>query len=68
MSLYKVIQLIGTSQVSWEDAAKNAVERASETLEDLRIGEVEQMDLRIEDGKIVYRTKLNLSFRYRGEQ
>ncbi len=64
MSLYKVIQLVGISEVSWEDAAKNAIERAGETLNDLRIGEVSRMDVKVEDGKLVYRTRIDLSFRY----
>ncbi len=64
-SVYKVIELIGTSEVSWEDAAKHAVERAAQTLEDLRIAEVVEQDLKIEEGKVVaYRTKVRLSFRY----
>jgi hypothetical protein len=67
-SIYKVIELIGTSEVSWEDAARSAVERAGQTLDDLRIAEVTQMDLKIEDGKVVaYRTKINLSFKFRGD-
>lgn len=67
-SVYKVIEIIGTSKVSWEDAAKNAIERASKTLEDLRIAEVKEQDVRIEKGKIVeYRVKINLSFKFRGE-
>jgi flavin-binding protein dodecin len=67
-SIYKVIELIGTSEVSWEDAARSAVERAGKTLDDLRIAEVTQMDLKIEDGKVVaYRTKINLSFKFRGD-
>jgi flavin-binding protein dodecin len=65
-SIYKVIELIGTSEKSWEDAAKHAVERAAQTLEDLRIAEVSAMDMKIEDGKVVaYRTKVKLSFRFR---
>ena len=65
-SIYKVIELIGTSETSWEEAAKNAVERAAETLEDLRIAEVSAMDMKIEDGKVVaYRTKVKLSFRFK---
>jgi flavin-binding protein dodecin len=65
-SIYKVIELIGTSEVSWEDAAKKAVERASKTLEDLRIAEVTAMDMKIENGKVTaYRTKVNLSFRFK---
>jgi flavin-binding protein dodecin len=64
MSLYKVIQLVGTSEVSWEHAAKNAIEIAGESLHDLRVGEVSRMDLKVEDGKIIYRTRIDLSFRY----
>jgi len=65
-SIYKVIELIGTSEISWEDAAKRAVERAAQTLEDLRIAEVSAMDMKIEDGKVTaYRTKVKLSFRFR---
>ena len=66
MSIYKVIEVIGTSDVSWEDAAKKAVERASQTLEDLRIAEVVTQDVKIENGTVVaYRTKLSLSFKFR---
>ena len=68
MSVYKVIEIIGTSETSWEDAAKNAVERASNTLEDLRIAEVTAQDLKIEKGKVVeFRTKVSLSFKFREE-
>jgi len=66
MSVYKVIEVIGTSEVSWEDAAKKAVERASTSLEDLRIAEVISQDVKIEGGKVVaFRTKLALSFKFR---
>ena len=66
MSIYKVIELIGSSETSWEDAAKNAVERAAQSLEDLRIAEVLEQDLKIEDGKVVaYRTKIRVSFRFK---
>ncbi|HHJ52415.1 MAG TPA: dodecin domain-containing protein [Caldithrix abyssi] len=66
MSVYKVIEIIGTSEVSWEDAAKKAVEKASQSLEDLRIAEVVSQDVKIEDGKVVaFRTKLSLSFKFR---
>ena len=66
MSVYKVIELIGTSEVSWEDAAKTAIERAAKTLEELRIAEVIEQDCKIEDGTITqYRTKVRLSFRFR---
>ena len=62
---YKIIELVGSSAVSWEDAAKNAVETASKTLRDLRIAEVKQLDLKIEEGKVVaYRARLRLSFKY----
>ena len=66
-SVYKVIELIGTSPRSWEEAAANAVATASKSLRDLRIAEVVEMDMQIEDGKVVnYRTKINLSFKYEG--
>jgi flavin-binding protein dodecin len=65
-SIYKIIEVVGTSEVSWEDAANKAIERAAKTLEDLRIAEVTSQDLKIDDGKIVaYRTRLRLSFRFR---
>ena len=64
-SVYKVIELVGTSENSWEDAAKTAVERASESLKDLRVAEVTTLDMRIEDNKVVaYRAKVSLSFKY----
>ncbi|MGD8915471.1 MAG: dodecin family protein [Syntrophobacterales bacterium] len=62
---YKIIELVGTSDVSWEEAAKNAVETASKSLRDLRIAEVKQLDMKIEGGKVfAYRVRLNLSFKY----
>ena len=65
---YKIIELVGTSDVSWEEAAKNAVETAGKSLRDLRIAEVKQLDIKIEGGKIVtYRARLNLSFKYEVE-
>jgi flavin-binding protein dodecin len=64
-SVYKVIEIIGTSKDSWENAAKAAVERASKTLRDLRVAEVVHQDLIIEDGKVeAFRTKLSVSFKY----
>jgi len=66
MSVYKVIEVIGSSEKSWEDAAKVAVERAAKTLEDIRVAEVITQDVKIEKGKITaYRTKLSLSFKFR---
>ena len=64
-SVYKIVELVGSSSTSWEDAAKNAVETASKTLKDLRIAEITQMDMKIENGKVTaYRAKVNLSFKY----
>jgi len=64
-SVYKIIELIGSSPTSWEDAAANAITRASKTLRDLRVGEVLAMDMNIKDGKVeCYRTKVKLSFKY----
>jgi flavin-binding protein dodecin len=66
--IYKVIEIIGTSATSWEDAARRAVEEASKSLKDLRIAAVTAQDLKIEDGKVVaYRTKLSVSFRFHEE-
>lgn len=63
--VYRVTEIIGTSAVSWEDAAKRAVETAGKSLRDLRIAEVSKLDLKIEDGKVVaYRCRLSLSFKY----
>jgi hypothetical protein len=63
-STYKIIELVGTSALSWEDAAKNAVETASSTLHDLRVAEVTRLDLTIEDGKVKsYRARVRVSFR-----
>ena len=66
MSLYKLVEVVGTSEVSWDDAAKNAIETASETLHDLRIAEVIKLDIKVEGTKLVYRSRLSLSFRYMG--
>jgi hypothetical protein len=67
-SVYKVIELVGTSTESWEKAAGAAVEQASKSLRDLRIAEVVEMDLQIDDGKVrAYRTKIKLSFKYEKE-
>jgi len=67
-STYKIIELVGTSASSWEDAAKNAVETASKTLKDLRVAEITKLDLKIDNGKVVaYRARVNLSFKYESE-
>jgi flavin-binding protein dodecin len=67
-SVYKVIDLVGTSEDSWEQAAKNAVETASKTLKDLRIAEIEKLDLKVENGKVVaYRARVSLSFKIEQE-
>lgn len=64
-SVYKVIELVGTSEVSWEDAAKNAVETAGKSLKNLRIAEVKKLDLKIDNGQVVaYRTRVTISFKY----
>jgi flavin-binding protein dodecin len=67
VSTYKIIELVGTSEISWEDAAKNAVAAASKSLRDLRVAEVKELDLKIEKGKVAaYRARLELSFKYEG--
>jgi dodecin len=66
-SVYKVVELVGTSSKSWEEAAKVAVVRAAKSLRDLRVAEVVEQDLVIEKGKVTaYRTKVKLSFKYEG--
>jgi dodecin len=68
-SVYKIITLIGTSTESWEKAAATAVERAAKTLRDLRVAEVEELDMALENGKIVaYRAKVRISFKYEGKE
>lgn len=63
-STYKIVEIIGTSEKSWEDAAKSGIEVASKSLKELRVAEVKEMDINIEGGKMIYRVKLNLSFKY----
>ncbi len=63
-SVYKVVEIIGTSEKSWEAAARVAVSTASKTLRDLRIAEVKEMDIKIENGSLIFRVKMNLSFKY----
>lgn len=66
-SVYKVITLVGTSTESWEKAAATAVEQASKSLRDLRVAEVEQLDMTLENGKVTaYRAKVRISFKYEG--
>ena len=65
MSVYKVIEIIGSSAKSWDDAAKKAVETSAKSLKDLRVAEVKELDMRVEKGKVVeYRVKLRVSFKY----
>ncbi len=67
-TIYKVIELVGTSSDSWEKAARNAVETAMKSLKDIRIAQVTEQDIQIEEGKIVaYRTKVKISFKYHTE-
>lgn len=64
-SVYKIIELVGTSEKSWEDAAKRAIDTASRSLQELRVAEVSLLDMKIENGKVVaYRAKLKVSFKY----
>lgn len=64
MSVYKVVEIIGTSTVSWEDAALTAVNTAKETLRDLRVAEVVEQDIEVNGDDVLYRTKLHISFKY----
>jgi flavin-binding protein dodecin len=67
-AVYKIIEIVGTSSVSFADAAKNGVKVASKSLRDLRVAEVDKLDLKIDNsGKITYRAKLKVSFKYHGE-
>ena len=67
-SIYKIIEVVGTSKTSWENAAKNAVETAGKSLEDLRVAEIIKLDMTIDKGKVSsYRSRVNISFKYRTE-
>ncbi len=67
-SVYKVVQLVGTSTSSWEDAAKTAVETAGQSLKDLRVAEIAKLDMTVEDGKVAsFRARVNLSFKYKAD-
>jgi dodecin len=64
-SVYKVIELVGASPVSWEEAAKNAVETAGQSLRELRVAEVEKLDMKVENGKVTaFRARVTVSFKY----
>ena len=64
-SVYKIVELVGSSTVSWEEAATNAVNRAAKTLRDLRIAEITKLDMKVEDGKVMaYRARVKLSFKF----
>ena len=68
MSTYKIIDLVGSSPTSWEEAAKSAIDTAGKSLRDLRIAEVTKLDLTVEDGKVTgFRARVNLSFKYHVE-
>jgi dodecin len=66
-AVYKVIEIVGTSGESWADAAKNGVKAASKSLRDLRVAEVDKLDVKIEGDKLIYRAKLKVSFKYHGD-
>ncbi len=64
-SVYKIIELVGTSEISWEDAAKNAIETAGKSLKNLRVAEIVKLDMKIDKGKVIaYRARITLSFKY----
>ena len=67
-SIYKVLELIGTSEKSWEEAAKNAVDKAGKSLRDLRVAEIVKLDMKVEKNVVVaYRARVNVSFKFEGE-
>ncbi len=67
-SVYKIIEVVGTSTASWEEAAKNAVETTGQSLQDLRVAEVTELDMKMEDGKVAaYRARVKISFKYLGK-
>ena len=67
MSVYKIVEIVGTSSLSWEDAAVQAVNTAKETLRDLRVAEVVEQDLDLAGDEVVFRTKLSISFKYQAD-
>lgn len=66
MSVYKVIELVGTSEVSWEEAAKQVLATAKKSLRNLRVAEVAELDVKLDEEKVVYRAKMRVSFKYEG--
>jgi flavin-binding protein dodecin len=66
MSVYKVIELVGTSEVSWEEAAKEVLATAKKSLRNLRVAEVSELDVKLDEDKVVYRAKMRVSFKYEG--
>ena len=67
-SVYKIIELVGTSNHSWEEAARNAVEKAASSLEDIRVAEIVELDMKIQDNKVAaYRARVKLSFKYKAD-
>jgi len=65
MSVYKIIEIVGTSAKGWDDAARNAVETASKSLKDLRVAEITKLDMKLENGKVAaFRARVKLSFKY----
>jgi len=67
-AVYKIIEIVGTSTQSWADAGRNAIETAAQSLRDLRVAEVDKLDVKIEGGRLIYRAKLKVSFKYHGEE
>jgi dodecin len=66
-AVYKIVEVVGVSEKSWEDAGRNAIETAASSLRDLRVAEVTKLDLKVEDGKVAaFRTRVSLSFKYEG--
>ena len=67
-SVYKIVELIGTSEISWEDAVKNVVSKAAKSLHDIRVAEVKKLDVRIDENKVVmFRAKVELSFKFKDD-
>ncbi|NTU48461.1 MAG: dodecin domain-containing protein [Syntrophobacteraceae bacterium] len=64
MSVYKVIELVGTSEVSWEEAAKEVLATAKKSLRNLRVAEVAELDVKLDEEKVIYRAKMRVSFKY----